>query len=74
MLLATKLAISIKLATTLGFFFLRELDLDFANVYIMACPTCYLYYPVDKTLFSRRASSFNGGGGGGRRGGGGLPS
>ena len=33
MLSATKQAISTKLATTVGFFFLRDLDLDFANVY-----------------------------------------
>ena len=38
MLLATKPAISIKLATTVGHF-LHDLDLDFANV-CMACPTC----------------------------------
>ena len=37
MLSATKQAISIKLATTVGHF-LRDFDLDFANVY-MACPT-----------------------------------
>ena len=34
---ASKQAISIKLATTVGHF-LRDLDLDFANVY-MACPS-----------------------------------
>ena len=38
MLSATKQAISIKLATTVGHFS-RDLDLDFANVY-MACPAC----------------------------------
>ena len=40
MLSVTKQAISIKLSTTVGHF-LRDLDLDFANVY-MACPTCFL--------------------------------
>ena len=42
MLSATKQVISIKLATTVGFFFLfffHDLDLDFANI-PMACPCC----------------------------------
>ena len=38
MLLATKQAISIKLATAVGHF-VCDLDLDFANFY-MACSTC----------------------------------
>ena len=43
MLSASKPAISIKLATTVGHF-LRELDLDFANVFFLffsACPACF---------------------------------
>ena len=38
MLLETNHAISINIATTVGHF-LRDLDLDFATVY-MACPSC----------------------------------
>ena len=38
---ATKQAISVKLATTVGLVLLYDLDLDFANIYI-ACPTCFI--------------------------------
>ena len=42
MLSATKQAISIKLAATIGHL-LHDLDLDFANMY-MACPACLLLF------------------------------
>ena len=46
MLSATKQAICIKLATTVGHF-LCDLDLDFANV-CMVCPTCFLSQGQEK--------------------------
>ena len=41
---ATKQAISIKLATTVGQL-LRDTDIDFANIY-MACPPYFFVYLV----------------------------
>ena len=50
MLSATKPAISIKHATTVCHF-LRDLNLDFANVY-MACPNCSFFYSSFSTVVS----------------------
>ena len=52
MLSATKQTISIKLTATVGHF-LRDLDLDFTNVY-MACPTCFICWKTDVVNYCRK--------------------